>query len=132
MTHREQQKKNFWIPTKLLYRILNIVGDGMFEWAVISKRSFAHKGSCFEHMPGLFSYKFLVLILSVRSYVFFGDSQKIIRNRNPREKQNVNILTGSVCFDFRLVYCSSLIYSIINSSGQILDQKTSALTGLWQ
>lgn len=63
MTHHwEQQKKYFWRPTKPSYRILNIVSDGMFEWAVTSKRSIAHKGAWFENMPILFSHKFQILI----------------------------------------------------------------------
>lgn len=89
----------------------------MFEQAVISKRSFARKGSCFENMPILFSHKFQILILSVRSYAFFGTGQKILRNRSLRENQNAqnaNILTGSVCFDSRLMYCGFLSYIIFH------------------
>lgn len=65
-----------WIPTNLSYGILNTVGVGIFEWAVISKRSFAHKGVCLENMLVLFSQKFQILILSARLYVFFGADQK--------------------------------------------------------
>lgn len=81
-------RKYVWIPTKLSYRILNIVGDGMFEWTVISKRNFAHKESCFENIPILFSHKFQILILSVGSYVFFGAGKNLLRNESLREKQN--------------------------------------------
>lgn len=55
MTHHwEQQKSTFGYPQNPL-KNLNIVGEPMFEWAVISKSIFAQKGNCFENMPLIFS-----------------------------------------------------------------------------
>lgn len=43
--------KNFQIPSPTIFKNLYAGVVGMFEWAVISKRSFEHNGACLENMP---------------------------------------------------------------------------------
>lgn len=82
MTHHwEQQKSTFGYPQNH-HTILNIVGEGMFEWAVISKSIFAQKGNCFENRPRLFSHKYQTLILSSLLVTRFSEIKAENENQN--------------------------------------------------
>lgn len=91
MTHHwEQQKSTFGYPQNP-HTILNIVGEGMFEWAVISKSIIAQKGNCFENMPLLFSHKYQTSILSSLLVTRCSEIKLEYENQNAK---NSNILTA--------------------------------------
>lgn len=96
MTHHwEQEKSTFGYPQNP-HTILNIVAEGMFEWAVISKSIFAQKGNCFQNMPLLFSHKYQTLILFSLLVTRFSEIKVEDENQNAK---NSNILTGSLRFN---------------------------------
>lgn len=76
--HREQQKNTFRCP----YGILKIVGDGMFEWAVISKRSF---GPALRTRLSFFPQ--ILNIIKVLCFLWIWS--KILRNETEKKAEQI-------------------------------------------